>query len=342
MKDYMDNELRQQMEHFLHGGAVRNTVDGAWRHDECELEDANQLIVKSVAALFGVGEQDITEIYPLDDGVTNQSFVFYVGGAGYVYRLPGTGTSKLINRANEKKSYEAVAPLQVADEVVFFDAQTGVKISRYYANTRIADPFSDEDLSACVQNVKKIHAHRAKVGHSFDIGRMIAYYEELATDIGAVEVPDAELAETRAKMLRLLEYERATEVERVLCHGDFAHTNVLLFEEDETACKIIDWEYSGMGDPMMDVAMFTIYAEFDRERVDLMLQMYCGAAAPTAGQRMRMYLYVALAGYLWSMWSWYKQGMGQDFGEYPAKMFQYMRDYYDILVNEGLLNQTGL
>lgn len=92
-----------------------------------------------------------------------------------------------------------------------------------------------------------------------------------------------------------------------------------------------------MADPIMDVSMYAIYAQFDRERIELSLDYYLGRK-PTPQEQVRLYLYVALGGFLWSMWSEYKQGLGQEFGEYPMIMYRYMKDYFNILENMGVMD----
>jgi len=32
------------------------------------------------------------------------------------------------------------------------------------------------------------------------------------------------------------------------------------------------------------------------------------------------------------MWSEYKQALGQEFGEYPLKMYRYMKNFYNLVM----------
>jgi thiamine kinase-like enzyme len=43
---------------------------------------------------------------------------------------------------------------------------------------------------------------------------------------------------------------------------------------------------------------------------------------------LRLYAYAALGGYLWALWTQYKQSFGVEFGEYGIKMYRYAKDYY--------------
>lgn len=286
----------------------------------------NNKIMHYLSELFGIAENKIGDIYPLKEGVTNKSFHYAIDGNEYVFRLPGTGTDKLINRRNEKYVYTQIQPLGLTDEVVAFDEDTGIKISKYYPGTVSADPFNDKELCMCMQQIKRIHHNMVTVEHSVNIQKMISYYLSLAEEIDAIRFTD--LDESKKKLDKLFRLMDKLDISEVLCHGDYAHINVLMLPDG--SCRIIDWEYSGMGDPIMDVAMYTIFAEFDKERIDLSLRMYLDRE-PSAEEFIRLYLYVSLSGFLWMVWSEYKQKLGQEFGEYPLVMYRYMKDYYKVL-----------
>ncbi len=298
-------------------------------YDNSYINNTNSKLMKIISNCFNVLEGNIKNIYPLKEGVTNNSFHFSINNDEYVFRVPGTGTDKLINRKNEELVYKAIQNLNISDEVVYFDSNTGVKISRFYPNVRTADPFSDKELEICMHQLRKVHEKQIKIDHYFDIDNMIHYYLSLAEEIDAIRFSDID--NVKEKMEHLLTIKKELNVPEILCHGDFAHINVLMLSNNEG--KIIDWEFSGMADPIMDVSMFAIFAEFDKERIDLSLKLYLGRQ-PNKEEIIRLYLYVALGGFLWSIWSEYKQKLGQEFGEYPLIMYRYMKDYYNFLMNE--------
>lgn len=301
-------------------------------YDKSYENNTKCMIMEYISDRFNVEQEKIRGIEPLKAGVTNFSFVFSISGKRYVFRLPGIGTDKLINRFNEKYVYEVIMPLGISDEVVDFNAENGIKIARYYENSHIADPYNDDHLAKSMRHLFKLHKNKFTIEHRFDIENMINYYYSLAKEANAIRFSDVE--EVLIKVEELHNFSKKLAIPEILCHGDFAHTNVLLLPDGST--KIIDWEYSGAADPIMDVSMYSIYAEFDRERIDLALNLYLGRS-PNKNEQARLYLYVALAGFLWCMWGQYKQSLGQEFGEYPLKMYRYMKDFYKILKDEDLL-----
>jgi CTP:phosphocholine cytidylyltransferase-like protein/thiamine kinase-like enzyme len=289
---------------------------------------SNDAIMAEISAALGVEEGLIHSIEPLKGGMTNDSFMFSVGEARYVFRVPGLGTDKLIDRRVEALHYELVAPYDFTDEVVYFDAASGNRITRFIADARIADANDDADLELSMQMIRKLHDLQIKTEYRFDIAVLIDSYEEFCNEIDAIRFQD--FAEVRARADELLELRRKLAVPEVLCHADYANVNVLIAPDGKA--RLIDWEYSGAADPLMDVAMYGIFSYFDRERLELSLRMYL-EREPDEQELVRLYLYVALGGFLWSMWAEYKQALGQDFDEYPLVMYRYMKEYYGLMHN---------
>ena len=90
---------------------------------------------------------------------------------------------------------------------------------------------------------------------------------------------------------------------------------------------MIDWEYCGMCDPLIDVAMCGIYSYLNEEQMDRLIHIYLHRE-PTEEERTVIYSYVALGGFLWSLWAVYKSELGEEFGEYTIIMYRYAKRYY--------------
>lgn len=303
------------------------------RYDESYQKDSDNAIMQEIARTFDVSQDKIYGIEPLKAGATNFSFLFYVDGKGYVFRKPGIGTEKLINRKQEKAAYEATKELGITDEIVAFDAESGMKISRFYDDVHIVDSHNVDDLKVAAQLIRQVHEHRGFIEYDFDIERMINYYRSLAEEVNAIRFSDFD--DVAKDMKTLLELKDRLGVEYILCHGDFAYTNVLILPDGSG--KLIDWEYSGMADPIMDISMFTIYSSMNREEIERFMRLYIGGE-PSRDEWCRLYLYVALGGFLWCIWAEYKQAGGQEFGEYPLIQYRYAKDFFAILRDEGYLD----
>jgi thiamine kinase-like enzyme len=264
--------------------------------------------------------------------MTNRSFVFSITGKSYIFRLPGEGTEELINRKQERGVYTAIKGLGISDEVVHFDENTGNKISIFYSDARNTSARNREDLEVSMEAMRKVHQSGIKAGHSFNIAGEISRYLALCNERNAIRFTDNE--ETYEKMKRLIEIVKKMNVPEVLCHVDSNPDNIIRLADGSV--RIIDWEYAGMGDPVMDIAMYSIYSYYSKLEMDELLKIYL-QREPDVNERARLYIYAALGGYLWALWTEYKQSFGVEFGDYGMKMYRYAKDFYIHLQQEVLV-----
>ena len=80
----------------------------------------------------------------------------------------------------------------------------------------------------------------------------------------------------------------------------------------------------------MDIAMCCIYSYYSKEKSEALLDTYLERQAE-AEERNILYSYMALGGFLWSIWTVYKTKHGEFFGEYSLRMYRYAKDYYAVL-----------
>ena len=128
---------------------------------------------------------------------------------------------------------------------------------------------------------------------------------------------------------------------KVLTHIDAVPDNFLFYTDKDVKeeIRLIDWEYAGMQDPHVDIAMFCIYAMYDKEHVDNLINIYFSNEC-TKENRIKIYCYIAACGLLWSNWCEYKLSLGVEFGEYSLRQYRYAKDYYKI-VQEELIDAGG-
>ncbi len=310
-------------------------MDDLRAYDPNYLDNISSSILKVISEVFSVPQTEIVGARPMVEGMTNQSFVFEIAGNRYVYRQPGAGTDRLISRSDEKRSYELAEPLGITDEIIYFDGESGIKITKHY-NARVGNPYDDDEVKVMMEMLRRIHDANIQADYRFDVEERINFYEELANERNSILFED--YAKVRAWAEELFAFRNALAIPERLCHIDYIFANVL-FLPDEESIRVIDWEYAGMADPIIDVAMFSIYTYYNKEQTDRALFHYLGRN-PTRQEEARLYLYVALAGLTWSIWTEYKQGLGDDFGEYALEMYRYMKDYYKLLKEGGYLDEV--
>lgn len=279
-----------------------------------------------VSKVFQVPESEIVHIRCLKSGMTNKSFLFQIHKTSYICRIPGPGTEVLINRSQEKSAYDQVAHLGITERVIYFDGKMGYKISEYYENARTADSSSPQDMALCMKLLRTFHQASLRVEHSFDLKERILFYESLSLSHGPIPFEDYELV--RSWMFELLEEISNKKRPNILSHIDPNVDNFLILQDGSV--KLIDWEYAGMADPLLDIAMCAVYSYYDFEKAFWLMELYLDRKAAEEEQFM-LTAFMALSGFLWSLWAVYKSNLGEEFGEYTIIMYRYGKKGYQKL-----------
>lgn len=280
----------------------------------------NSDILALIENVLNCKAEEIVEIRALKKGMTNRSFQFSCRGKRYIARIPGEGTGKMINREQEYDVYQALKGKEIADPVCYISPENGYKITEF-VDARTCDPDSDEDVARAMKYLRAFHECRLEVKHSFDLYGQMEYYESLWNGEKSVF---KDYPKVKEQIYELKTYIEQQPKEIALTHIDANHDN-FLFTEEKT--YLIDWEYAGMQDIHVDIAMFAIYAMYDRERIDWLIDLYFEGNC-TDAVRTKIYCYIAVCGLLWSNWCEYKRMMGVEFGEYSLKQYRYAKEFY--------------
>ena len=293
--------------------------------DDNYLRTSNNEAMRIIAETLHVPESEIKDIRNLKAGMTNRSFGFTVDGKEYICRVPGEGSNQLVNRHDEYENILAVRNLGITENILYYNPDTGYKISGYYTDAVTADIDNDEDMRKCMEMLKRLHNSGVRVAHRFDIGERIAFYERLCMTHGGV--PYEDYPQVRENSVRLLDKLSSLGRPEVLAHVDSVKDN-FLFVNSHKELKLIDWEYAGMADPLIDIAMCSIYSYFDKVQADHLTDLYFGESVPGEQERGIVYAYMALGGLLWALWAVYKSQLGVNFGEYTLIQYRYAKDFY--------------
>lgn len=293
---------------------------------------SNQLKSEAISLIsknLNVSIDEIKDITVLKKGMTNRSFLFTCDGKRYVMRIPGEGTEKLINREEESTVYSVINGKKISDDIIYINPENGYKIAKFFENARVCDASNLQDVRICMKKLRDFHEIKLKVQHEFDIFGKIEYYEKLWNGIPSVY---KDYQKTKENVLQLKSYVETYTVEKILTHIDAVPDNFLFVknEKGEEEVRIIDWEYAGMQDPHVDIAMFCIYALYDRTQVDQLICAYFPEGC-TEEIRVKIYCYIAACGLLWSNWCEYKRNLGVEFGEYSLRQYRYAKEYYRIV-----------
>ncbi len=283
--------------------------------------------IKTISKVFGCEERDIKDISVLKKGMTNRSFLFSLGGSKYIMRIPGEGTDLLINRKQEKEVYETISGLGLCDDPIYINPDNGYKITKYLEGVRVCDCNDELDLTRCMKKLREFHEMELKVDHEFDIFAQIEFYESLWNGMPSVF---RDYADTKSKVMSLQGVIANISKKCCLTHIDAVPDNFLFYMpagSKKYLLQLTDWEYSGMQDPHVDIAMFCIYSLFDKNGCDHLIDIYFDGKCDTK-TRGKIYCYIASCGLLWSNWCEYKRSLGVEFGDYNIRQYRYAKEFY--------------
>jgi thiamine kinase-like enzyme len=251
-------------------------------------------------------------------GLTNR--VYRVGDL--CLRLPGAGTEEYINRAHEALTAREAARAGVSPEVLHADPATGIMVTRFIDGTVTMTPELFRTRTGAPERAGRAFAqlHRSGVvfPFRFELFAMIDdYLRVLSTkDVALPEGYHDVVAEARSVREALA----AHPVALAPCHCDPLCENFL---DTGERMWIVDWEYSGMNDPMWDLGDLSVEGGFDGAQDEAMLRAYCGAE-PHAFDRGRMVIYKAMCDLLWTLWGLIQLANGNpadDFRAYAENRF---------------------
>lgn len=233
-------------------------------------------------------------------GLTNLVFRVDHAGEQYVLRLPGKGTEEYINRANEAQAAREAARAGVSPDVLHVDDKTGVMVTRLVDGAVTMSPAAFKSIAGTPARAgrafRRLHQSGAKFNFHFELFAMIDDY------LKVLLTKDVTLPEGYHDVLKQAEAVRAAlnahPLPNVACHCDPLCENFL---DTGERMWIVDWEYSGMNDPMWDLGDLSVEGQFDAGQEEEMITAYFGGE-PSAAERGRIVIYKAMCDLLWTLW----------------------------------------
>ncbi len=246
-------------------------------------------------------------------GMTNLVYRLRCDAADYVLRVPGPGTEDYIDRKVEAHNAKAAAEAGVGPQVIFVDENDGLMLMPYIE----AQTMSPESLRAtagaptrAAEALRRLHERSPQFRFRFELFAMIDDYLKVLDKLGA-QLPDGyhDVVREAEAVRAVLDAKPAP---LAPCHCDPLCENFL---DDGTRMWIVDWEYSGMNDPLWDLGDLSVEAGFGPEQDAELMEAYCGGSVPDSVFG-RLVLYKAMCDLLWTLW-----GLIQHANDNPAEDF---------------------
>lgn len=277
-------------------------------------------LVKQALEILGMLE-DAYNIQKIEAGMTNHLYLFMRDGKKHLIRIPGEGTEYLVNRQQEAEVYKLLKGRGITDEVLYINAGNGIKITEYLEDSHVCNIEDRDEVRACIRHLRQFHEMKLQVGHEFDVYRKIEEYEKQCE----ATIKDLKNYEdTRRKIMDLREITGQKTQEYCLCHIDPVVDNFLI---RRNSVYLIDWEYAAMCDPHIDIAMFCIYSELDKESTDRVIADYFDGCC-TEQVRRKIYAYMAAGAFLWVLWSEIKRASGENYENYQKRQYEIAEEFY--------------
>jgi thiamine kinase-like enzyme len=248
--------------------------------------------------LFKGVRREAVELEPLSS-LTNATYKVIANSLAYTLRLPGKDTYEYVDRAAEEHNARIMAAAGINTQVLFFDATDGTMLSEFVeGDTMNEERFRrDRESPARVAlALKRVHRLGPVFKSRFDVFAMIDVYLGILRKLGAPLPEDYHEVEQGARAVRRAL--GASPMPLSPCHNDPWPGNLL---DAGGRLYIIDWEFSGMNDPMWDLGDLSVEAGFEPEQDRVMIEAYYCAAAPQALYS-RLALYKAMSDLLWALW----------------------------------------
>ena len=278
--------------------------------DRTYVSDSNSRIIANIKSVFHCTDEDIVAFRCINEGLTNTSFIFRIAGEDYVYRHPGDGTEKIIDRRNERTSLENARALGIDPTYIHIDVEEGWKISRYVPVFREPDYGSTEDSVLILGVLRKLHASDVKVDYGLRPWEDACGIETLlkAKDPHCFE-PYEEL---KSRIRKLYDSTVGDGVKKCFCHGDTYKHNWMI--RPDGSVILIDWEYSGWSDPGIDVGYYIVDAMYDMYTAKAFIREYL-LESWTPRLESHYLSYTAIIAYYWFVWALYRESCGANMGE---------------------------
>jgi len=232
--------------------------------------------------------------------LTNVTYKVTTDDGVYALRLPGKDTFEYINRTIEEHNARRAAAAGINAEVLYFDAKEGTMLSRFVDGVAMdGERFRREPglPARAALALKQVHRLGPVFGSRFDVFAMIDNYLGILSKLRTPLPEDYYEVERVAQAVQVAL--GTSPMPLVPCHNDPWPRNFL---DTGERFYIIDWEFSGMNDPMWDLGDLSAEAEFRPDQDRAMMEAYYGNDAVPAALYSRLELYKTMSDLLWALW----------------------------------------
>lgn len=273
---------------------------------------------ESISNALNIDVDLITEVKPFG-GMTNKNYKVTINEEEFVVRVSGNGTEDMINRIEEKLNSQLASSIGINPEQLYFNEKTGLKIARLIPDAETFNAKTarrEENLIKVANILKTLHQSDLVMENVFNVFETMEQYERLVVKAKGTFFEG--YSEVKQQVSVLKDFYHGLNIELTPCHNDTVPENFVKSGDDKL--YLIDWEYSGMNDPLWDLAAFSLESELlPLEETLLLLEYFDGTVS--IEHRQRVLLNKIFQDFVWSIWTILKEAKGDDFGSYGINRF---------------------
>jgi thiamine kinase-like enzyme len=235
---------------------------------------------------------------PVPGGVSNHSWRVRADGGDFYVRLGfGNEASLGVDRVSEALLLAVASEAGLAPPVLACEPRRNLLVmqwihGRSWSKVEAADP---TNVARAGVALGRVHALPAPPGlHRVDFDE-VAGHLRAQIDASQGQALDRRLEQRSESAFRRL----AGRVHRrVPCHNDLHHLNLV---DDGSRLWLVDWEYGGLGDPLVDLAAYCCHHDLDAAGRRILIEAHDGLSTSEQGL-----LTEACLAFDYVQWLWYR------------------------------------
>ena len=327
------NNLTLYMKHYKPNEILEfDSIDNLRQFDSDFLVNVDSEIVENICKILNCHPNDIKDIDVIDAGLTNVSFKFRIDDTEYVYRHPGGNADNLIDRKTEVYTQNQAKKYGIDKSLIYIDPE-GWKISYFIQNIIPCDIINNKQhLRQVIDALHKTHeiplSDEAKIFDNVTESKRLIrlacrtkgnLFKEFKEIFDKIDIVNECLKKEREKY----------GIELVISHHDVYPPNFISTSDEDF--YLIDWEYSGINDPVNDItSIFTRY-ECSEETREYLLKEYYGRELTPLEHRHAMGQSIINALY-WVSWGLFKGSVGEEDGFFFLTSYRYILNNIDEVI----------
>lgn len=229
-----------------------------------------QAIAARIPVFAGISEPVVTPPAGVIS-LNNRNYRVEAGGKAYLLRI-GAETAHLlgIRREEEIETARAAASVGVGPEILYAESN-GVMVMPFIDGGHWEpEAFHDPaNIVRLAETLRRLHAVKTVAARGSEF-RRIERLLESAVSLGLEMPPDLD---RHLRKLARIEQQRRSDPRYVdgLAHNDFWGNNFL---DDGRTLYLIDWEFSGTGDTLIDLATLSYAGDYSEQEQIALLDAY--------------------------------------------------------------------